>query len=298
MGEWERGLEAAHAGGLIDQELKARLVGLQFERTPPRDGFPIRLALFVIGALLLAVAAFAAVVRLLGDDPSETMISLVFFVLSCLVEVVARLIRRAKGLQLLSGIVGGAAGASLGVALAVIWPGEPNAGHGALAALFAAAWSISWFLRTRAGVVAAAALVECAVAVLFFGEWVGINDETIGAVLCALGFAAALSSILGKIRPSLPPLVAALLVVGIGCISQGEYGGVAVAGIGSAISAALFLLAYRRGEVLMTAATAISMGVWAVVLAIALTSGALAPLIVAAVVGVSLIVWGSRLARR
>jgi len=41
-----------------------------------------------------------------------------------------------------------------------------------------------------------------------------------------------------------------------------------------------------------------SWDVWAVVLSFALTEGALTPLIVSAVLGVGLIVWGSRLSRR
>jgi len=64
------------------------------------------------------------------------------------------------------------------------------------------------------------------------------------------------------------------------------------------ISAGLFVLAYRRSDALMSAATAVSTGVWAVVLTSALTSGAIAPLIVAAGVGAALVVWGLRLSRR
>jgi hypothetical protein len=71
---------------------------------------------------------------------------------------------------------------------------------------------------------------------------------------------------------------------------------IAVTGI--AISAVLFLVAYRRGDAMLSAATAISTGIWAVVLTGNLTSGRIAPLIVAAVVGAGLILWGTRLRRR
>lgn len=298
MGEWENGLDAAASRGLISEAQHAELLAMDFGRELAADRFPIRIALYILGATLLVVAAFAAVARALGDEPSQLVVSAVFLALGGVIELVARLMRRNAGLHMLSGIVGAAAGVSLGVALAVVWPGDPEAGHGSLGALLATAWSISWFVRTGAGLVVAAAIAEAAVGVLFFFEWVGVNDETAGVVLCALGLSAALASILGKIRPSLPPLVASLVVIGIGCLSQGTFGGVAVAGTGAAISAVLFVVAYRKGEVLMSAATAISTGVWAVVLAFALTSGAVAPLIVAAVIGVVLIIWGSRLSRR
>ncbi|MFM7081505.1 MAG: hypothetical protein ACKOYI_06015, partial [Actinomycetota bacterium] len=89
-----------------------------------------------------------------------------------------------------------------------------------------------------------------------------------------------------------------LIVIGYGCITQNTYGGDIVATVGVVISASLFVLAYRRSDALLSAATAVSTGVWAVVLTSALTSGAIAPLIVAAGVGAALVVWGSRLSRR
>jgi hypothetical protein len=49
---------------------------------------------------------------------------------------------------------------------------------------------------------------------------------------------------------------------------------------------------------MLSAATAISTGIWAVVLTGNLTSGRIAPLVVAAVVGAGLILWGTRLRRR
>lgn len=298
MGEWERGLEAAVAGGLISEEQRANLVELHFERETSPSGFPIRLALYVLGAMVLAAATFAAVVRLLGDDPSQLLLGLVFLVTGALIDVVARLIRRSGGPHVLSGIAGAAAGVSLGISVGILLPGDPNSAQGAIGALMATAWSLAWFARTGVGLVASIAISEAAVTVLFFGDWAGLNDQTTGAALCAVGLAAALASVLGRIRPSLPPLVAALAVVGVGCIQLGTYGGVFVAVLGGGISAGLFLVAYRRREALMSAATAISTGVWAVVLSISLTSGALVPLIVAAIIGIALIVWGSRLPRR
>ena len=68
--------------------------------------------------------------------------------------------------------------------------------------------------------------------------------------------------------------------------------------IGIAISAVLFLIAYRRSEALMSAATAVSTGIWAVVLTAALTEGSLVPLIVAAALGVAMIACGARLTRK
>lgn len=298
MGEWERGLDAAVAGGLINEDQRANLAGLNFERETPPSGFPIRIALYVLGAMVLAAAVFAAVVRLLGDDPSQLLLGLVFLAAGALIEVVARLIRRSGGPYVLSGLAGAAAGVSLGIALGILLPGDPNSGQGAIGALLATTWSIAWFVRTGVGLLVSTAIVEVAATVLFFGDWAGLNEQTTGAALCAVGLAAALASVLGRIRPSLPPLVAALAVIGIGCIQLGTYGGVFVAALGGGISAGLFLVAYRRRELLMSAATAISTGVWAVVLSISLTSGALVPLIVAALTGLALIVWGSRLSRR
>jgi hypothetical protein len=60
----------------------------------------------------------------------------------------------------------------------------------------------------------------------------------------------------------------------------------------------LFLLSYRRGDAMMSAATAVSTGIWAVVLTTALTEGAIAPLVVAAIIGAALVIWGLRLSRR
>ena len=117
-------------------------------------------------------------------------------------------------------------------------------------------------------------------------------------MLCLVGVITAMVSIFGRLKPSLPPLIASLIVIGWGLFAQNTYGGDVVAAAGLVISAALFLLSYRRGEVLMSTAAAVSTGVWAVVLTIALTEGAIAPLVVAACIGAILIVWGSRLSRR
>ena len=101
----------------------------------------------------------------------------------------------------------------------------------------------------------------------------------------------------GRIKPSLPPLIASLIVVGVGSLMQDAYDGKVATVIGISISAVLFLLAYKRSEALMASAAAISTGVWGVVLAATLTTGAFAPIIVAAVIGVALITWGLRLSR-
>jgi CHASE2 domain-containing sensor protein len=58
------------------------------------------------------------------------------------------------------------------------------------------------------------------------------------------------------------------------------------------------LVSYRRNEALMSAATAVSTGVWAVALTAALTEGSLVPLVVAAVLGVAMIAWGAKLTRK
>ena len=298
MGEWERGLEAAQTNGLIDQALRDRLAALEFEREHDRQGFPMRVALYVLGAVLLVAAAFATFVRVLGDDPSELLAAAMLAFIGVVVEGVAWLIRRAKTLPFLAGIVGAFAGIPLGVALGLALPGDPNSGSGALGAILAALWSLNWFSRTRSGVAIAAVIGELAFFVGFIGEWASFSQETVGVLLCLLGIGAALAAIFGRIKPSLPPLIVSLIVTGVGCGLQNTYGSDVIAVVGIAISASLFVFAYRRGEAMMSAATAVSTGVWAVVLSFALTEGALAPLIVSAVLGVGLIVWGSRLSRR
>ncbi|NBP42407.1 MAG: hypothetical protein EBU68_06445, partial [Actinobacteria bacterium] len=195
-------------------------------------------------------------------------------------------------------IIGSFAGLPLGFAVAVLLPGEPNAGVGAVGALVAAAWSWLWFRRTKSGVAVAMVVIELAAAIVFIGESQNLNTETTGVVLCVLGVIAAIASIVGRLKPSLPPLVASLIVIGWGCIAQNSYGGDVIAVIGIAISAALFLFAYRRSEALMSAATAVSTGIWAVVLTSALTDGSLAPLIVSAVLGAAMVAWGTKLTRK
>ena len=298
MGEWERGLEAARARGVIDDSLQATLAALDFERDHDRQRFPMRIALYVLGAVLLVAAGFATFIRVLGDDPSQLLAASMLAVVGAIIEGVAWLVRRAKTLPFLAGIVGSFAGIPLGFALAIALPGDPNAGAGTLASLLAALWSLNWFSRTKSGVAIAAVIAELAFFVGFAGDWASFSQETIGVILCILGVGAALAAIFGRIKPSLPPLIVSLIVTGVGCGLQNSYGGDVIAVIGIALSAALFVFAYRRGEALMSAATAVSTGVWAVVLSFALTEGALAPLIVSAAVGVGLIVWGSRLSRR
>lgn len=298
MGEWERGLDAARSRGFIDDSLHATLSALEFERDHDRQRFPMRIALYVLGGVLLVAAGFATFVRVLGDDPSQLLAASMLAIVGILIEGIAWLVRRAKTLPFLAGIVGSFAGIPLGVALAIALPGDPSAGAGALASLLAALWSLNWFSRTKSGVAIAGVIGELAFFVGFAGEWASFSQETIGAILCVLGVGAALAAIFGRIKPSLPPLIVSLIVTGVGCGLQNTYGGDVIAVIGIALSALLFVFAYRRGEALMSAATAVSTGVWAVVLSFALTEGALAPLIVSAAVGVGLIVWGSRLSRR
>jgi len=132
----------------------------------------------------------------------------------------------------------------------------------------------------------------------FVTQWADLPIETTGALLCAVGALAAVVSIFGKLKPSLPPLVASLIIIGWGCVMLNSYGGRTIAVAGIAISGALFLVAYRRADAMLSAATALSTGVWAVVLTGSLTSGRIAPLIVAALIGVALIFWGTRLSRR
>ena len=298
MGEWQQGLEAAREQGIIDEAMHERLLKLQFEHEPTTSKFPMRIALIVLGAILLVSAGFAIFVRVLGDDPSELFIAGVLALVALVAEIVARLVARAKPLKFLAGIIGSFAGLPLGFAVAVLLPGEPNAGVGAVGALVAAAWSWLWFRRTKSGVAVAMVVIELAAAIVFIGESQNLNTETTGVVLCVLGVIAAIASIVGRLKPSLPPLVASLIVVGWGCIAQNSYGGDVIAVIGIAISAALFLFAYRRSEALMSAATAVSTGIWAVVLTSALTDGSLAPLIVSAVLGAAMVAWGTKLTRK
>jgi hypothetical protein len=138
---------------------------------------------------------------------------------------------------------------------------------------------------------------EIAVFIGLVSDSAGLGTENAGILLCVFGIVCSVGGILGRIRPSLPPLTASLIVIGVGSIMQNSYGGKFVAVIGISISALLFLLAYKRSEALMASAAAISTGVWGVVLAATLTTGAFAPIIAAALIGVALILWGLRLSR-
>ena len=298
MGEWETGLDVAHDRGIIDSDLHQQLTEMQFERGERRQGFPMRIAFYVLGAVLLLAAGFATFIRVLGDDPSQLLAASLLALIGAIIEGVAWLVRRAKPLSFLAGIIGAFAGIPFGVALAVVLPGDPNSGAGSLGALLAAAWSVLWFSRTRSGVAIAAVVGELGFFVGFIGEWAKFSSETTGIILCVVGVGAALAAIFGSIKPSLPPLVVSLIVTGVGCGLQNSYGGDVIAVVGIALSASLFVVAYRRGEVLASAATAVSTGVWAVVLSFALTEGALAPLVVSAVIGAGLIAWGMRLSRQ
>jgi hypothetical protein len=298
VGEWETGLNVAHDRGIIDAELRDRLAEMSFERETQAARFPMRIALIVLGAILLVSAGFAVIVRVLGDDPSQVLIAAVLLLVAIIAEGVAWMIRRAKALGFLAGIVGTFAGIPLGFSLAVLLPDDPNASAGAVGAFVAAAWSVLWFQRTLAGLAIAAVVLELGFFVGFAGEWADLSQETIGVVLCFVGLIAAMVSIFGRLKPSLPPLVASLIVIGWGLAAQNTYGGDVIAAVGLVLSAALFLLSYRRGEAMMSTATAVSTGIWAVVLTTALTDGAIAPLVVAAVIGAGLVAWGLRLSRR
>ena len=298
MGEWETGLNAAHDRGVIDAEMRDRLAAMEFDRESPPDSFPMRIALIVLGAILLVSAGFAIFIRLVPDDPSQLLVSAMLLGVAAVAEAIAWIVRRTNAVAFLAGIVGSFAGIPLGIAVAVALPGDPNSGAGALGALIAAVWSVLWFTRTKSGWPVASAVLKAAVFIMFFGEWVNMTTETAGVVLCVFGVITAVASIFGRLNPNLPPLVASLIVVGGGCIAQNTYGGKVIAAIGIAISAGLFLLAYRRSDALMSAATAVSTGVWAVVLTGALTEGAIVPIIAAAGVGAALVFWGIRLSRR
>ena len=298
MGEWETGLNVAHDRGVIDAEMRDRLAAMEFDRESPPEGFPMRIALIVLGAILLVSAGFAIFIRLVPDDPSQLLVSAMLLGVAAVAEAIAWIVRRTNAVAFLAGIVGSFAGIPLGIAVAVALPGDPNSGAGALGALIAAVWSVLWFTRTKSGWPVASAVLKAAVFIMFFGEWVNMTTETAGVVLCVFGVITAGASIFGRLNPNLPPLVASLIVVGGGCIAQNTYGGKVIAAIGIAISAGLFLLAYRRSDALMSAATAVSTGVWAVVLTGALTEGAIVPIIAAAGVGAALVFWGIRLARR
>ena len=298
MGEWETGLNVAHDRGVIDAEMRDRLTAMEFDRESPPDSFPMRIALIVLGAILLVSAGFAIFIRLVPDDPSQLLVSAMLLGVAAVAEAIAWIVRRTNAVAFLAGIVGSFAGIPLGVAVVVALPGDPNSGAGALGALIAAVWSVLWFTRTKSGWPVASAVLKAAVFIMFFGEWVNMTTETAGVVLCVFGVITAVASIFGRLNPNLPPLVASLIVVGGGCIAQNTYGGKVIAAIGIAISAGLFLLAYRRSDALMSAATAVSTGVWAVVLTGALTEGAIVPIIAAAGVGAGLVFWGIRLSRR
>ena len=298
MGEWEQGLEAARKQGIIDDSTLDRLTKMSFERQAAESKFPMRIALIVLGAILLVSAGFSLFVRILGDDPSQVFVAAVIAIVALVFEIIARAVLRAKPLKFLAGIIGSFAGVPLGFAIAVLLPGNPEAGTGAVGAIVAAVWSLLWFQRTKSGVAIAAVVLELALFAMLIGEVSNFTIETTGVVLCVLGVVVAIASIIGRIKPSLPPLVASLIVVGWGCIAQNTYGGDVIAVIGIVISAILFLVAYRRSEALMSAATAVSTGVWAVVLTAALTQGSLVPLVVAAALGAAMIAWGAKLTRK
>ena len=297
MGEWEDGLGVARDRGIIDEELRGRLMSLEFAREQKQQGFPMRIALMLLGSIVLLIPLFAVTVRVLGPDPSQLLIALVLLVLGAIAEAIALLVRRAKPLAFLAGIIGSFAGIPLGIAVVVLLPNDASAANGAVGSCIAALWSLLWFRRTKGGIPVAVMIGEFAVFIGLVSDLIGLNTETVGVVLCVFGVAGSLAAIFGRIKPSLPPLIASLIVVGVGSLMQDAYDGKVATVIGISISAVLFLLAYKRSEALMASAAAISTGVWGVGLAATLTSGAFAPIIIAAVIGVALITLGLRLSR-
>ena len=297
MGEWEDGLAVAKDRGIIDEDLRNRLISLEFVRESTQHGFPMRIALMVLGSIVLLIPLFAVTVRVLGPDPSQLLIALVLLVLGVIAEGIALLVRRAKPLAFLAGIIGSFAGIPLGIAVVVLLPNDASVATGAVGSSIAAVWSLLWFKRTKGGIPVAVMIGEIAVTIGLVGDSVDISAQNTGVLLCVFGVVGALGAIFGRIKPSLPPLIASLIVVGVGSAMQNSYGGKVVAVMGISLSAVLFLLAYKRSEALMASAAVISTGAWGVVLAATLTTGAFAPIIVAAVVGVALITWGLRLSR-
>ena len=297
MGEWEDGLGVARDRGFIDEELQGRLMSLEFDREHKQQGFPMRIALMLLGSIVLLIPLFAVTVRVLGPDPSQLLIALVLLVLGAIAEALALLVRRAKPLAFLAGIIGSFAGIPLGIAVVVLLPNDASAANGAVGSCIAALWSLLWFRRTKGGIPVAVFIGECAVFIGLVSDLIGLDTQTVGVLLCVFGVVGALGSIFGRIKPSLPPLIASLIVVGVGSLMQDAYDGKVATVIGISISAVLFLLAYKRSEALMASAAAISTGVWGVGLAATLTSGAFAPIIIAAVIGVALVTLGIRLSR-
>lgn len=297
MGEWEDGLAVAKDRGIIDEDLRNRLISLEFAREHKQQGFPMRIALMVLGSIVLLIPLFAITVRVLGPDPSQLLIALVLVVLGAITEGIALLVRRAKSLAFLAGIIGSFAGVPLGFAILVALPNDATSATGAIGTFVAASWSLLWFRRTKSGIAVAAMIAELAVFIGLVSDAAGLNTQNTGILLCVFGVVGAMGAILGRIKPSLPPLVVLLVVIGVGSIMQNNYGNKIVAVLGISISALLFLLAYKRSEALLASATAVSTGVWGVVLAATLTTGAFAPIIAAAVIGIALIAWGLRLSR-
>ncbi|MFM1761803.1 MAG: hypothetical protein RL478_1413 [Actinomycetota bacterium] len=297
MGEWEDGIGVAKDRGIIDEELQGRLMSLEFDREHKQQGFPMRIALLLLGSIMLLIPIFAVTVRVLGPDPSQLLIAFVLLALGAIAEGIAFLVRRAKPLAFLAGIIGSFAGIPLGIAVVVLLPNDASVATGAVGSCIAALWSLLWFRRTKGGIPVAVMIGEIAVSIGLISDSVGLSTQNTGVLLCVFGVVGALGAIFGRIKPSLPPLVASLIVVGVGSVMQNSYGGKVVAVMGISISAVLFLLAYKRSEALMASAAAISTGIWGVVLAATLTTGAFAPIIVAAAIGVALITWGLRLSR-
>ena len=74
-----------------------------------------------------------------------------------------------------AGIIGSFAGVPLGFALAVLLPGDPDVGSGAVGAIVAAVWSWLWFRRTKSGIAIAAVVLELTLLVTLIGDMSNIT---------------------------------------------------------------------------------------------------------------------------
>ena len=122
MGEWETGLNVAHDRGVINAEMRDRLAAMEFERESPSEGFPMRIALIVLGAILLVSAGFAIFIRLVPDDPSQLLVAAMLLGVAAVAETIAWIVRRTNAVAFLAGIIGSFAGIPLGVALVLALP--------------------------------------------------------------------------------------------------------------------------------------------------------------------------------
>ncbi|MFZ9518302.1 MAG: hypothetical protein ACO288_05580, partial [Ilumatobacteraceae bacterium] len=86
VGEWETGLDIAHDRGIIDADMHRQLKEMSFDRAVHRQGFPMRIAFYVLGAVLLIAAGFAAFLRVLGPDPSQLLAASLLALIGAIIE--------------------------------------------------------------------------------------------------------------------------------------------------------------------------------------------------------------------